>query len=367
MDITQGPDMQKVFAIPVRTDSAGTVKLCGLLTPKYRVETRSMDTNRFFAVVEQPLIEPQPGLNGVEIVMRETGGLVVSVVDDQGVLVPSIPVTVWGKELGMVPRVDNPRYWTGATDVRGTCRIPLCGGTVMVEAKVAALSGSVPGPVFVAPPRQEVQLSTTSTSRSEVRLQRGAVVCVRLLSPDGEPRKRDILTFQHKTLDFTAYGSVRKGGNEETNHYWVGPLLPGAYSIAVRLNLDGVLRDAPPSAGTFDVTVGAGDRKDIELRLKELPQVPTNTLRRIGPASRDRTPTPEAARPQQEAIARKQAQDWALANGKTDWGEITKIEDRGKVWLVSFIKILNSGTPAQHTAGVWIDKQTGRAQEVMGE
>jgi len=71
--------------------------------------------------------------------------------------------------------------------------------------------------------------------------------------------------------------------------------------------------------------------------------------------------------PDQEATPRKLAKEWVQANGKTDWGEITKIEDRGTHWLVSFTKILNQGTPAQHTAGVWIEKQTGRTQEVLGE
>lgn len=77
-------------------------------------------------------------------------------------------------------------------------------------------------------------------------------------------------------------------------------------------------------------------------------------------------PTPDLS-PDQEATPRKLAEAWAQANGKTDWGKITKIEDRGEDWLVSFTKILGQGTPVQHTAGVWIEKKTGRVQELLGE
>jgi hypothetical protein len=77
-------------------------------------------------------------------------------------------------------------------------------------------------------------------------------------------------------------------------------------------------------------------------------------------------PTPDLS-PDQEAIPRKLAQEWVQANGKTDWGEITKIMDHGDRWSVLFTKILNQATPAQHTAGVWIEKKTGRTQEVLGE
>ena len=71
--------------------------------------------------------------------------------------------------------------------------------------------------------------------------------------------------------------------------------------------------------------------------------------------------------PDQEATPRKLAKEWAQANGKTDWGEITKIIDHGDRWSVLFTKILNQGTKVQHTAGVWIEKQTGRVQELLGE
>jgi hypothetical protein len=76
-------------------------------------------------------------------------------------------------------------------------------------------------------------------------------------------------------------------------------------------------------------------------------------------------PTPDLS-PDQEATPRKLAEAWAQANGKTDWGKITKIEDRGTHWLVLFTKFFNKG-PASHTAGVSIEKKTGRVQELLGE
>jgi hypothetical protein len=76
-------------------------------------------------------------------------------------------------------------------------------------------------------------------------------------------------------------------------------------------------------------------------------------------------PTPGLS-PDQEATPRKLAEAWAQANGKTDWGKITKIEDRGTHWLVLFTKFFNKG-PASHTAGVSIEKKTGRVQELLGE
>jgi hypothetical protein len=76
-------------------------------------------------------------------------------------------------------------------------------------------------------------------------------------------------------------------------------------------------------------------------------------------------PTPDLS-PDQEAPPRKLAEAWAQANGKTDWGKITKIEDRGTHWLVLFTKFYNKG-PASHTAGVSIEKKTGRVQELLGE
>jgi hypothetical protein len=71
--------------------------------------------------------------------------------------------------------------------------------------------------------------------------------------------------------------------------------------------------------------------------------------------------------PDEEAMARTQAEEWVRANGRSDWGEIAEIEDRGAVWLVRFTTILKQGTPVQHPAAVWVDKQTGRTREVKGE
>jgi hypothetical protein len=71
--------------------------------------------------------------------------------------------------------------------------------------------------------------------------------------------------------------------------------------------------------------------------------------------------------PDQEATPRKLAEAWAQANGKSDWGEITKIIDHGDRWSVLFTKILNQGTKIEHPAGVWIEKKTGRVQELLGE
>lgn len=69
----------------------------------------------------------------------------------------------------------------------------------------------------------------------------------------------------------------------------------------------------------------------------------------------------------EEAMARTQAEEWVQANGRSDWGEIAEVEDRGDVWLVRFTRILKHGTPVQRPAAVWVDKQTGRTREVEGE
>ena len=67
------------------------------------------------------------------------------------------------------------------------------------------------------------------------------------------------------------------------------------------------------------------------------------------------------------AAVRTQATDWAQANGKADWGAITRVVDHEDRWAVLFTKILAQGTKVEHPAGVWIMKDTGNISELRGE
>jgi hypothetical protein len=71
--------------------------------------------------------------------------------------------------------------------------------------------------------------------------------------------------------------------------------------------------------------------------------------------------------PDQEVAVRTQATDWAQANGKTDWGAITRVVDHEDRWAVLFTKILAQGTKVESPAGVWIMKDTGNISELRGE
>lgn len=68
-----------------------------------------------------------------------------------------------------------------------------------------------------------------------------------------------------------------------------------------------------------------------------------------------------------QRVARKRATDWVKKNGKTDWGEIVKVEDSGGNWVISFERQLNVGTPIQHQAAIRIDKESGKIDEILGE